>query len=156
MIRLCSVLLAALLLAAPFPAAAAKYKKTHLTVPPNRMISLFALVDPSSSEQPMPDGTGDPLPLQKSTLVVTDVIVTPVAAQDTTTPIWVSFTLGGRGFEIRRLGAQTHTISFEGGMASTPNQGISVANHSTVPLQVNILGYLVDGLGLATGELPPN
>jgi hypothetical protein len=157
MVRFCFAILAAALVAAPLPAAAAaKFKKTHLGVSPNRIVSLFAVVDASSFEFLTPDASGIPLLLQKFTLVVTDVIVTPVAAQDTTTPIWVSFTFGGRGFELRRLGAQTHTVSFAGGMTSTPNQPLGVSNHSTVQLEVNVLGYTVDGLGLATGELPPN
>jgi hypothetical protein len=144
----------ALALLAASPAGAAKYKKTHLTVPPARLISLSAQIEDGAGGQLTVDGAGSPLLLQKFAFIATDVIVTPVAPQDTTTPIWVVLTLGGRGFEIRRLGAQTHAISLGGGMAATPNQGISASNHSTVPVQITVLGYLVDGQSLATGVDP--
>ena len=155
MIRHLAALLAAALLAVPLPAAAGgKFKKTHLTVPPERLLSLSASVEPSTQESLTPDASGIPLVLQKYALIVTDVIVTPVAVQDTTTPIWISLTLGGRGFEVRRLGAQTHHISLGGAIAATPNQPLGVSNHSTVPVSVNVLGYLVDGQSQPTGGNP--
>jgi hypothetical protein len=87
---------------------------------------------------------------------VTDVIVTPQAVPDMTTPIWVSVTLGGRGFEVRGVGAHTHQVSFGGAMAATPNQPLGASNHSSVPVTVNVLGYLVDGAALASGVSPEN
>jgi hypothetical protein len=144
----------ALVLLAAAPAGAAKYKKTHLTVPADRLVSLSALIDASGSAQPTPDASGTPILLQKFAFIATDVIVTPVAAMDTTTPIWVDVNLGGRGFELRRLGAQTHHISLGGAMAATPNQGINVVNHSSVQVQVTVLGYIVDGESQPTGGDP--
>jgi hypothetical protein len=154
MIRAAFTAALALALVAAAPASAAKFKKTHLGVPPERLMSLSATIDAGAGAQPTPDNNGSPLLLQKFAFIVTDVIVTPVAAQDTTTPIWVSITLGGRGFEIRRLGAQTHHVSLGGAIAATPNQGIFVANHSGVQVEVNVLGYVVDGQSLATGGDP--
>lgn len=143
------------LAATPLAAHAKKYKNTHLAVPPNRMVNLEAQIDPSTGGSLTLDGLGGLLTLQQFALVVTDVIVTPVVVTpDNTTPIWVVLTLGGRGFEIREVGAHTHTVSLGGGIAATPNQPLGASNHSTVPVQVNVIGYLVDGQSLASGISP--
>jgi len=153
---LTSLLLAVLVCAVPLPAfAGKKFKNTHLAVPSQRMVNLAATIDASDSSALTLDGLGTPLVMQQHALVVTDVIVTPVVVTpDTTTPIWIVLTLGGRGFEIRRLGAQTQHISFGGGIAATPNQPLGAANHSTVQVEVNVMGYLVDGQSLASGVSP--
>jgi hypothetical protein len=154
MFRTATVLAVALLALALPAQAAPKFKKTHFGVPPERMVNLEAVVDASSQEALTLDALGTPLILQKYALIVTDVIVTPIAAQDTTTPIWVNLSFGGRGFEIRRLGAQTHHVSLGGAIAATPNQPLGVSNASAVNVQVNVLGYLVDGAALASGVSP--
>jgi hypothetical protein len=143
------------LVLAPLAAHAKKYKNSHLAVPPSRMVNLRVQIDAMDNGALTLDGLGGILILQQFALVVTDVIVTPVVVTpDNTTPIWVSLTLGGRGFEIREVGAHTHTVSLGGGIAATPNQPLGAANFSSVPVQINVLGYLVDGQSLAIGISP--
>jgi hypothetical protein len=156
--RLIPAALAAVLalLAPPHAAEAAKkFRSTHLAVPPQRLVALRATMASNDASALTLDGLGTPLVLQQFALVVTDVVVVPtVVTPDTTTPIFVHLTLGGRSIEVREVGARTHHLSLGGGMAATPNQPLGASNFSPVEVTVHVLGYLVDGAALASGASP--
>ena len=88
--------------------------------------------------------------------VVTDIIVTlpDGTPPDTTTPIEVALSFGLRNFFVKEIGARSYTYSFDGGLMATPDAEFGGNNYSAVPVDVRVLGYVVEGPAPAAGVSP--
>jgi hypothetical protein len=160
MLRLALSIALALGLAAvaPVPAhAAKKFRNTHNGVPPAQVVTLSRSLLASGGGQMFIDGVQDSLlVLGTKAFVVTDIIVTlpDGTPPDTTTPIEVAISFGLRNFFVKEIGARSYTYSFAGGLMATPGADFGVNNYSSVPVDVKVIGYLVEGPAPAQGVSP--
>jgi hypothetical protein len=137
--------------------AAKKFRNTHLGVPPAKVVTLSRSFLASNGGQIFIDGVQDALlVLGTQAFVVTDIIVTlpDGTPPDTTTPIEVAISFGLRNFFVKEVGARTYTYHFDGGLMATPNAEFGGNNYSAVPVDVKVIGYLVEGPAPAPGVSP--
>ena len=143
---------------APVPAhAAKKFRNTHNGVPAAQVVTLSRSLLALGGGQMFIDGVQDSLlVLGTKAFVVTDIIVTlpDGTPPDTTTPIEVAISFGLRNFFVKEIGARSHTYSFAGGLMATPGADFGVNNYSSVPVDVKVIGYLVEGPAPAQGVSP--
>jgi hypothetical protein len=142
----------------PAPARAAKkFRNTHVGVPATQVVTLARSLTAVNGGQLFIDGVQDALlVLGTKAFVVTDIIVTlpDGTPPDTTTPIEVAISFGLRNFFVKEIGARSYTYSFAGGLMATPAADFGINNYSNVPLDVKVIGYLVEGPAPAQGVSP--
>jgi hypothetical protein len=142
----------------PAPAhAAKKFRNTHVGVPATQVVTLSRSFLAVNGGQMFIDGVQDALlVLGTKAFVVTDIIVTlpDGTPPDTTTPIELALSFGLRNFFVKEIGARSYTYSFAGGLMATPGAEFGGNNYSSVPVDVKVIGYLVEGPAPAQGVSP--